>query len=137
MANDIYLPVPKTIVETETVGVTLKELTLVAADAESAGALALALAPLDENGKWRNDVQPILVRIADKITPDVDDEGNDIPIPLEQRYAASALQQMMFSAIVTDTPTHQALGIVGMSVWDAAKLIAPNYLPAPEGENGN
>lgn len=135
MPNDLFIPVQVPTTTTEEVGVTLKELSLLAPDAEGAGVIALVLAPLDENGNWRNDVQPVLVRIADKITPDVDDEGNEIPIPSEERYAATVLQQMMFSAIVTDTPTHQSLGIVGMSVWDAAKHIAPNYLPQPEGED--
>lgn len=137
MPDDLFIPVQIPTTTTEEVGVTLKELSLLAPDTNSAGVIALVLAPLNDDGKWRNDVQPILVRIEDKITPDQDENGNDIPIPTEQRYAASVLQQMMFTAIVTDTPEHQAMGVVGMSVWDAAKHIAPAYLPQAEGGNGD
>lgn len=122
MPDDLFIPVEKKITETEVVGVTMRELSIYAADVDTGGVLAIVLAPLDETGKWRDDVDGKLVRIEDDLTS----------TDPQQRYAASMFQNLIFSAIVADTPTHQAMGVAGLSVWDSAKVLAPQFIAIAE-----
>lgn len=113
MPQDLIIPVEKQTTVTENVGVTLKELSILAATPTTAGVIAVVLAAKDEAGEWRSDMQPMLVRKTD----DLESENP------QERYSASMFHELMFTATVSDTPTHQALGVVGMAVWDAAKAI--------------
>jgi len=113
MPEDLILDFEKQKVENERAGATVREITMLFADTKTAGVLAIVLAPKDENGLWRGDVKPVSVR-------KVDDLAAENPSEL---YAASMMHNLILSAIVADTPTHRALGIVGLSVKDAAKTI--------------
>lgn len=113
MTEDLIIPVEKQTTVTENVGVTLKELSTLAATPTTAGVIAVVLVAKDAAGEWRNDTQPLLVRKTD----DLESENP------HERYSASMFHELMFSAIVSDTPTHAAMGVVGMTVWDAAKAI--------------
>ncbi|MBW3636710.1 MAG: hypothetical protein KY445_09655 [Armatimonadetes bacterium] len=124
--NDIFINVEKQVTQTEQVGITLKELSLVIATPDTAGVLALVLAPKDAAGNFRSDVAPVVVRKVDNRESDPE-EGP--AIPQSERFAASILHNLILSAIVADTPTHQAMGIVGMTVRDAAKAILNTELP--------
>lgn len=120
--QDLVIPVEVPTTTTLQIGVTLKELCLVRADAATAGVMAVVLAPLDDTGKWRVDVAPVLVRAVD----------NPASTDPREKFAASMFHELMFSAIVSDTPQHRALGVVGLSVYDAAKVILPGFLESPE-----
>ena len=113
MPENLFVSVSVPTTQTQILGVTLRELTILRADANSPGVIALSLVPLDDAGNWRHDVAPVVVR-------KVDDLAGVTP---QTRYAASLMHQLVFSAICPDTPTNQAMGVVGMNIWDAAKTI--------------
>ena len=113
MPEDLFVSVEKVTVASQQVGVTMKELSILSATPGVPGVIAVVLAAKDAAGEWRTDTQPLLVR-------KIDDLESENP---SERYAASMFHELMFSAIVADTPIHQAMGIAGLTVWDAAKAI--------------
>jgi hypothetical protein len=113
MPENLFLPTEIQTTKTELLGYTLKELSILRSDATSPGVLAIVLAPLDEQGKWRNDIPPRLVRKVDDL---------DSASPAE-RYAASIFQKLVFTAVCSNSPENQSIGVSGMSIWDAAKVI--------------
>jgi hypothetical protein len=113
MAKNLFLPVAIQTTQIETVGVTAQQISMTMADTETAGILSIVLAAKDDAGQWRDDVPPVVVH-------KVDDLESETP---SKRFAASMFQQLIFTAIVADSPLHQAMGVAGLSVWDAAKVI--------------
>ena len=113
MANELILPVEKTSTITEPLGVTLKRLVIEPAATNTAGTVELQLAPLDSSGAWLNGVVPVVLRREDAL----------FETDPQKRFAASMIHELILTAIVADTPTHRALGVVGLTVKEAAKLI--------------
>lgn len=123
MIQDLIIPVEKQTTVTEQVGVTLKELTLLAATPATPGVLVVVLAAKDADGEWRNDLHPITMRKEDDLNSD----------DVQEQSAASVLQALIFSAIVNENnpqvaPLIQAYGLEDMTVWDAAKVILANEM---------
>jgi hypothetical protein len=123
--NDLFLPVEVIVTRTEYRGHTLKDLSVRKAAEGSPGMVGLSLAPLDEQGRWADAVPHTVVWKDDPNATD----------PME-RFKASLVHELMFTAIVADTQIAQAFGVVGMTVWDAAKVIlnAQNQTPETEGD---
>lgn len=123
MPEDLFLPVRKVVTETQ--GVTLQKLFMQCADAQSAGVVELTLAPLNEAGEWASGVMPLVVRREDAL----------LSSDPTQRTAGSVVQQLVFSAICTG-PQAQALGVLGLSIWDAAKIIVASQVGGDETGDG-
>lgn len=113
MPNDLSIAIERQVTVTEQRTVTLKELSILAATPAQPGVIAVVLANKTPEGEWAEDAAPLLVR-------KVDDRDSKDP---REAQAASMFHELIFSAIVSDTPLHQMLGVAGMSVWDAAKAI--------------
>jgi hypothetical protein len=122
---DLVIAVEKTVTTTETVGVTLKRLTVISAATHTPGTLEIELAPKTEAGDWDESAQSIIQSREDMM----------FETDPRLRYAASMFHELMFSAIVTDTPQHQFMGIAGLSVWEAAKVILAQEISNKEQEN--
>lgn len=112
MPNDLIIPVEVQTTTTEPRGVTLKEMTLLAGTPAQPGVLAIVLASKDEAGNFRPDGSVLMRKTDEPENPDP-----------RQAQAASMFHELMFSAIVSHTPVHRAMGVAGLSVWDAAKVI--------------
>jgi hypothetical protein len=110
MPQDLFLPVQKVVTETQ--GVTLQKLSFERADTQSAGVVELILAPQNEAGEWTPSTRPIVLRREDALFESAP----------SKRYAASAIQKLVFEAVCSG-PAAQTLGVEGLSVWDAAKVI--------------
>jgi hypothetical protein len=137
MPQDLFVPVEKTVIETEQVGVTVKEISMSFADSQTAGVLSIVLAPKDETGEWREDVTPVVVRIVDDLKASA---------PLE-RYAATAYQLFLLqnethplvAMLRASMLARTGVDIMTLTKADASKVMLPFYLPGGEsgGEDQN
>ncbi len=124
MPENLYLPVQHTVTQTQ--GVTLQKLVIVRADNQTPGVVELTLAPLSADGQWMPSAMPVVLRREDRL----------FESEPAQRFAGSAIQNLMFSA-VCNGPAAQALGVEGLSVWDAAKVIIAAQVQEGDAQNGD
>lgn len=132
MPQDLFVSIEKNVPQTEQVGVDVMEISMVFADAATAGVLSIVLAPKDAaTGLWRTDVEPILVRIVDDLT------ANPATAPLT-RYAATAYHAFLLRdisnplvALLAALWTTRGHDIMSMNKSDASKVMLPDYLNQP------
>ena len=111
MAQDLIIPTQIQKPQTENVGFTLRKMSLEMPTPTTAGTISLQLEAKDADGNWRTDVAPVIVHRVDDLES----------LDPRQRAAASAFLDWMFTANISDTPTHRAQGVANVPVWDAAK----------------
>lgn len=88
MANDLFLPITKTVKTTENTGVTLQKLTLKTAANGTSGKLEIVLAPLDESGAWVSDADSVSIQREDSLF-----ESDPA-----KKYAASSFHALILNA---------------------------------------
>ncbi|MBI3909680.1 MAG: hypothetical protein HY320_01945 [Armatimonadetes bacterium] len=92
--SDFVIPVQRVVEQEEPMAVEVWQISILRGDADTPSRLALLFRPLDAEGRWRNDVEPIRAEFADQ------PESAD---PIQQTLA-TRLRGLILDAVVADSP---------------------------------